>query len=1131
MTPLKEKRKRYRTKVISIFLSIVLITGLILYPSKPHAEPTEAAYALQPGDLTLEQLAGRVLPEEDIPDVMWLSDIQEKDHANRLREQETDLNSILFQNRTGNKTMYYFDTPVKYIDKNGVVRDKSNKITDQIDNPVYQDNYKFVNADNDIRTYFPKTLQSKTGIILEKENIKIEISPVSVTGRNKTAYKSEAVTPSKTKKTAAIKDWKKAYDVVEYSGVFGNGTILRYTPQFDGYKEDIILNEYTGVNQFRFRIQTNGLSLIQEEGRCYFVDPQTGDTLAHIGEILVHDSSEQDSMQKGTALFGEQNVQHQYELQMVKEDNEYILTIVVNEEYLKDENRVWPVTVDPTITINTSGSGSSKTIEDAPIYQNSSVANGGNNWDQIGMTSLGKGRLLMKFPGLMDNFTFQYLDASQITNLSLHMRESSGQSTSTTIRAYRYIGPDWVENTVKYSSQIWNGAGPISGNGTVATPIDSKTFGSYNAMTVTFNLTGMVSVWKSNESAARNKGIILQNSNESSTSSRKDFRSTEYSDAGTRPYLTLDFTIGSTKSFPNGMYFIRNVRTGQYLDVENAGTTSGSNVITFPFNGSAAQQWKITYTSDGYYTLQPACAPQLYLDVLGGIEQNRTNVQIHDGTVNNNKQFRFHLAAGVSDGSVIIRPKFTETHVLDGYAEEVTVGSQTGRNVHLWKYPITNTQQRWVLEPIPSISRSYLSLKPNETETISASAASSGLSITWSTSNSNVATINNGVISAKAAGYARITATTIYGHKISCHVFVEELAYIVNEATGTRLDVYGESYDNNARVCTWGGFTAQANQTWAFERQSNGYYKIRPLHTNNRVLKYQNGSALSCADSNDDNVLWNLTLLSKYTTGGNLVSICTYRISPKANPSLFLCADTDAHGKNVQLLNVPSSNTKSQWTITPTVSLNIWEGTIKAIYPSAGSKPRKVYYTVDSNAVTSHLTDDIYRAALEWNGILPNIDMVYVPPGQTPPSDRTLFVTFKNDSSVSLGRTMPVVNGVLVKDPELIDLAQDWDRVEIHLNVSNFAALREDVVKKAVIMHEFGHALKLAHNREESDNGGHQPDYAASFPALMQRGISPSKSADTSADAYGGFCSWHITSFDRSAFLKKWGSQLMANEN
>ncbi len=67
---------------------------------------------LKPGDLSLVELSSKELDDYEIPEVISIRDIKEKEHANRLFAQETDDYSIVFQNKDGSKTMYYFDEPV-----------------------------------------------------------------------------------------------------------------------------------------------------------------------------------------------------------------------------------------------------------------------------------------------------------------------------------------------------------------------------------------------------------------------------------------------------------------------------------------------------------------------------------------------------------------------------------------------------------------------------------------------------------------------------------------------------------------------------------------------------------------------------------------------------------------------------------------------------------------------------------------------------------------------------------------------------------------------------------------------------------------------------------------------------------
>lgn len=76
------------------------------------------------------------------------------------------------------------------------------------------------------------------------------------------------------------------------------------------------------------------------------------------------------------------------------------------------------------------------------------------------------------------------------------------------------------------------------------------------------------------------------------------------------------------------------------------------------------------------------------------------------------------------------------------------------------------------------------------TSTISPSNASNK-AITWTSSNNNVATVNNGVVTAVASGTTVITATTVDGSKIaSCTITVNnEMGYVHNTLVDTDLNV------------------------------------------------------------------------------------------------------------------------------------------------------------------------------------------------------------------------------------------------------------------------------------------------------------------------------------------------------
>jgi len=204
----------------------------------------------------------------------------------------------------------------------------------------------------------------------------------------------------------------KSTDAVIYDNVFGDKTKLRYTPTFMGIKEDIVLEQYTGTNQFCFIISTNGLKLINEDNsNIYIVDPLTGNKKVNMTSVYVYDNS----------IIQEKNSTcNNIEVEELVKDNEYRVTVCVDSEFLTDTKTVYPVYVDPSFDILTAGSGTNKTIMDAPIYSGRPItAHGGNPYNVIG--NLGSpyavGRTLVKFPGLMNNAAFIALFPAQITSL------------------------------------------------------------------------------------------------------------------------------------------------------------------------------------------------------------------------------------------------------------------------------------------------------------------------------------------------------------------------------------------------------------------------------------------------------------------------------------------------------------------------------------------------------------------------------------------------------------------------------------------------------------------------------------------------------------------------------------------
>lgn len=496
---------------------------------------------LLPGDLDLVELSNKELEDYEIPEVISAKDIKEKEHANRLFAQETDDYSIVYQNKDGSKTMYYFDEPVKYTDENGTVCDKSTKLSESD-----KDGYAFVSADNNINVYMPEQLDNETGIIVKSGEYTIEMSPVD----SDKADVSDIITETENKYDE--------HDIVEYTDVFGVDTTIEYSAQLNGVKENIILDRYNGKNEFSFDVDTNGLVLREEDGYFSIVDDEINEVVGTVSEVILFDSSNgENTIVPQGYVTGYTAVQN--------DDGRYTITITLDNEWLENE-AVYPVVIDPTIKINTSGSGSSKTILDAPVYSKKSTTNFGSySIGTVGYqdSTYGAGRLIMRFPGLDSNETYKSLKVSEIESVKLYMYEGTGNSGTSTLQVrFSLNDSGWSESSPIYAN--------TKANGKVMSTTTIKKSG-----VCSFDFTELAIASKYAGYDIK-KGIVITNANETNASLRRSFYMTEYSSSKPRVVVEWNPVI-------DGMAYVFKTSSSKCIEcfgdsiLENDITTNGYN--------------------------------------------------------------------------------------------------------------------------------------------------------------------------------------------------------------------------------------------------------------------------------------------------------------------------------------------------------------------------------------------------------------------------------------------------------------------------------------------------------------------------------------------------------------------------
>lgn len=409
------------------------------------------------------------LDADTVPEAVGMDKALENVHIERMyEEEENSLNNVIFKNADGTNTLYLFDYPVKYVSETGEIKDiKLDIVEDEEKSGFYK------SSDNNVQVNFPSKLSD--GISLNDSEISVTMIP--------TASNSSSVSYQLSSSSAKLIDTK----TVSYA--YDNSTSFEYSLTYTGFKEDIVVSEYTGQTEYEFTLLTGGLSLTEKQGSYYLTD-EDGNVKANIGDIIIFTADERNN------AFGSMT----YET--IRENQEYRMTIHIDADYLLDEATVYPIRIDPTIEINYSANGAGA-IEDVTINSlDGSEGSSATVW--VGKREkYGISRILMRFPSL--NLS-SIASADKITNASVEIRDLMGESTAMTVYCYPFTGNTWKESTAEWSNVNPNSYGALLSsnsisysNGASKSPIHRYSF----------NITTAVKGWKTGD-YLQSKGIIFK---------------------------------------------------------------------------------------------------------------------------------------------------------------------------------------------------------------------------------------------------------------------------------------------------------------------------------------------------------------------------------------------------------------------------------------------------------------------------------------------------------------------------------------------------------------------------------------------------------------------------------------------
>lgn len=628
---------------------------------------------------------------ESVPDnIKKLLDIDETASANTLPSKayslsasepskilDTDeLNSIRMEDEKGNGIAKVFGVPVRYKNSKGETRFIDTSMSEENWLSALTGGYEYRNTANDISIRFSK--KPDKGIRLDNN------------------FTMAVYNPEKRKLPKGyLAQTDDGSGRMVYPEAFGEHTYVEYINTYTGVKENTVLEKNVGKNRFDFVFESNKHIPVLSEDRktiqiVHMDNPE--EVIYSFASLYVYDSYKipesqleevekkpsKEPMMYGPAADGS-NIQEEsaaleneqpnaqrhfsedgyYEVTKLNK-KKYRITAVVSEEFLKNPDTVYPVTIDPSFGANNSNA------QDSYVWQN----NGGKVTDYGSLDYIRFGR--RSGGDMIGYFRFSQLPSLpaniNITDATLKFNFRPGQTTGANGICYIVTSKQWDEGSLTWNNQPFGSWGYGS---------TTNNFQYYN-----FYVKPFVDMWYT---GTPNYGVDFTYEN-----MINDYNSVVSSegDAARAPTLTITYNFTPSLSPDSGLYFYLRNANGVYL----SSSMIGSNYVPAPKkgifcldNGDYSDYFRIIpYNTDPYHCF----------DVKNAWDTDNNDIQtfVYNPSYPQAQNFRF-ISNG--RGAYFIMPKLSTTRVLtvDGEYSSAKLrirASDTDPN---------QLKQIWFLEP------------------------------------------------------------------------------------------------------------------------------------------------------------------------------------------------------------------------------------------------------------------------------------------------------------------------------------------------------------------------------------------------------------------------------------------------
>lgn len=641
-----------------ILISLLLVIVMLTLTSSPVLS---ADVKEEPAAVTGQNAQ---LLESEVPVLLTYNHAQSSGHVSRLRDEEDSLDSAIFLNSDGSKSLYVFSEQIKYVDESGIIKDRCASLL--------QNRSGFESADNIFKIFYDNDPQN--GININYSNHNITITPQF--NEKTSAYK----VTSNEKKTS-----------IAYSSNSNNDMKIEYFQNLNGYGERFTFNEMP-KNNLSFLVVSDSATLRNsEKGSVVVIDSVSGEEIMEYRPFELIDNDGRTYMCAVTVANTSQRGKY------------YINVDSLNETQINE--LTYPVRYQSSVTIG----GSASSIDDATLYNEYNTNFGTwislfvgdyDKWRSSSSSSVanrGIARTLIRFPGLLSNSTFNsVVENGKLKNVIFDYCDLTSNGTAEESDIYGYKkNYSWDENTIIYNQYSWAYESANYEGYTHFIPTDPHPIPHPRLQ---MDITSAAVNWKKNvdsatstserETKMRFQTLLLKLNDESK--SAVVIGSSESGDSSGRTDSKPFVVVNYTDDMDGLIYNIQNKGTGKYLTVDNGYTYDGTNISVSNVNNNnkAAQEFRLEKSTNGYH-IYPVCVTMGRYTVLDRKKANN-NVQLYR-PVDAASQYFDIVSVGNGYYKLVLRSDSTLAVTAVSSSGNVVMSTYTGADNQKWKFIYSET--------------------------------------------------------------------------------------------------------------------------------------------------------------------------------------------------------------------------------------------------------------------------------------------------------------------------------------------------------------------------------------------------------------------------------------------------------